>query len=227
MIMITPLRRLLLLATTTVCVLGAASGALAAQASAATIVANQACYVNANPFQGAPMTITGAGFTPGDSVDVSGGTVFASATVAADGTFVATTEAPTLPTVDPATETTTLTAQDLDGVTAATSVSSANLAVSANPSNVRHPDRTKVKFKFSGFTPGKHVYAYYLHNNKLVAKATFGKAAGPCGTTQQKALLYPGGHPRYDQYTVAFESSSRYSKQAFPRAVAKLSIFRF
>jgi hypothetical protein len=141
--MITPLRRLLLLPTATVCVLGAASGALAAQASAATIVANEACYVNANPFQGAPMTITGAGFTPGDSVDVSGGTVFASATVAADGTFVATTEAPPLSTVDPATETTTLTAQDLDGVTAATSVSSANLAVSAKPSRAPAATRSR------------------------------------------------------------------------------------
>ena len=39
--------------------------------------------------------------------------------------------------------------------------------------------------------------------------------------------MYPGGHPRYDQYTVAYESSSRYSKTAFPRAVAQLSIFRF
>ncbi len=98
--MTAPLRRLLLFATT-VCLFGLASGALAAQALAATIVANQACYVNSNPFQGAPMTITGVGFTPGDSVTVSGGTVFASATVGADGSFAATTQAPTLSTVDP------------------------------------------------------------------------------------------------------------------------------
>lgn len=225
--MTTPLRRPLVSATITLCALGSACAAFAAQASAATIAANEACYVNANPFQGAPMTITGSGFTPGDDVDVSGGTVFASATVGADGTFAATTEAPTLSTVNPATQTTTLTAQDLDGVTATTSVLSANLAVSANPSSVRHPDRTKVRFRFSGFTPGKPIYVYYLHRKKLVAKARFGLAVGPCGTFEQKALLYPGGHPRYEQYTVAIESSSHYSKTAFPLALAKLSIFRF
>jgi hypothetical protein len=221
------LRRPLLLAITTLCTVGLACGAVAAQASAATITANQACYVNANPFAGAPMTITGAGFTPGDSVDVSGGTVFTTATVNPDGTFAATTEAPTLSTVDPATETTTLTAQDLDGVTASTTVLSANLAVSATPSMVRHPDRTKVTFRFSGFTPGRHIYAYYVHNKKLVAKATFGTAAGACGTFSQKALLYPGGHAGYDQYTVRFESSSHYSTTAFPAVIAKLSMFRF
>jgi hypothetical protein len=221
------LRRPLLLATTTLCALGSASGAFAAQASAATVAANQPCYVNANPSLGAPMTITGAGFTPGDTVDVSGGTVFAEATVAADGSFAVATQAPILGTIDPATQSTTLTATDTDGVTASIPVLSANLAVTATPSSVRHPDRTKVTFKFSGFTPGRHIYAYYLHNKKLVATQKFGTAAGACGTFSQKALLYPGGHPRYDQYKVAFESSSRYSKTALPQAVAKLSIFSF
>ena len=226
--MTTPFRRQLLFSTAALCVLALTSGAVAAQASAATIAANQACYVNVNPFQGAPMTITGAGFTPGDDIDVSGGTVFASTTVNPDGTFAVTTQAPTLATVDPAAATTALTATDVEsGATAEATVLSANLAVSASPAFVRHPDRTKVTFKFSGFTPGKHIYAYYLHKNKLVAEARFGKAGGPCGTFQQKALSYPGGHPRSDHYKVTFESSKRYSKTAFPRVVATLSIFRF
>lgn len=223
----TPLLRPLLLAATTLCALGATSGALAAQASAAAIVPNRPCYVNTNSFQGAPMTITGSGFTPGDSVTVSGGTALAFSTVGADGSFATTTQAPTLPTVDPATQATTLTATDDDGVTAATTVMSANLAVSATPGSVRHPARTKVTFKFSGFTPGRHIDAYYLHHNKPVAKVKFGKASGPCGTSRQKALMYPGGHPRYDEYKVAFESSSRYSKKAFPEAVDELSVFAF
>jgi hypothetical protein len=223
-----PFRRRLLFATATLCVLGLTSGVSATQALAATISANQACYVNVDPFQGAPMTITGAGFTPGDDVDVSGGSVFASGTVNPDGTFAVTTQAPTLATVDPATATTALTATDLEsGATAGATVLSANLAVSAKPAFVRHPDRTKVTFRFSGFTPGKHIYAYYLHRNKLVARVKFGKAAGPCGTFTQRALSYPGGHPRFDRYQVAFESSKRYSKAAFPRVVARLSVFRF
>jgi hypothetical protein len=224
----TPFRRPWLFAAATLCVLGLISGASAAQALAATITANQACYVNVDPFEGAPMTISGAGFTPGDDIDVSGGTVFASSTVNPDGTFAVTTQAPTLATEDPGTASTALTATDLEaGTTAVATVLSANLAVSANPSFVRHPDRTKVRFRFSGFTPGRHIYAYYLHKNRLVAKVKFGKAAGPCGTFTQRALSYPGGHPRFDRYQVAFESSKRYSKTAFPRVVAKLSVFRF
>lgn len=220
--------RPLLFATTTLCVLGLASAALAAQASAATIAPTQACYVNANPASGAPMTIAGAGFGPGDPITISGGTVFATATAGPDGTFAATTEAPILPTINPATQATTVTATDENtDATATTTVLSANLAVSANPSPVRHPDRTKVKFTFSGFTPGKHIFAYYLRGKKVVARAKFGTATGPCGTFQQKALMYPGGHPRFDQYKVIFESSKHFSKNAVPRVKATLSTFRF
>jgi hypothetical protein len=223
----TSLRRSLLFATTTLCVLGSTSGALAAQASAATIVANEPCYVNATPFEGAPMTISGTGFTPGEQVTVSGGTALAFATVAADGTFTATSQAPILSTIDPDTQATAVTARDQDGVTATTTVLSANLAVSINPSNVRHADRTQVMFKFSGFTPGHAIYAYYLHDKKLAAKMNFGDAGGPCGTFQQKALMYPGGRPRYDQYTVAFESASHYSKAASPLVLDKLFFLVF
>jgi hypothetical protein len=219
--------RLLLVATTALCIVGSAAGALAAQAPAATIVANESCYVNVNLAAGAPMTITGTGFTAGDQVTVSGGTALAFATVAANGTFTVTTQAPILPTIYPALETTTLTARDLHGVSATTTVESANLAVSMNPSSVHHPDRTKVMFKFSGFTPGQPIHAYYLHDKKVVAEVKFGNAAGPCGTFRQKALMYPGGHPRYQQYTVAFESSRHYSRKASPLVLERLLFFLF
>lgn len=215
------------LAVATLCILVPASGALAAQASAATISANRACYVNANPGIGAPMTITGGGFTPGDPISVSGSTVFASATADANGNFAVTTNAPILPTIFPASRSTTLTAQDeYTGVSAQVVVRSANLAVSEKPGSVRHVSRQKVTFTFSGFTPGKHIYAHYLRK-KVVARMKFGKASGPCGTLRQKALMYPGGHPGHDSYTVTFESSKRYSKKAFPRVTEKLEILRF
>lgn len=221
------LRRPAVLTAATLCVLGSASGALAAQASAAAIAANQACYVNTNPGVGAPMTITGSGFTPGGPVSIYGGTAGTDATADANGNFAVTTNAPILPTIDPATEHTTLTATDeTTDATATLSVMSANLAVSVNPSSTRHPAKTKVTFKFSGFAPGKHIYAYYLRK-KVLAKFKFGKASGPCGTLKQKALMYPGGHPKKDQYNVTFENTSKYSKKASPRVTDKLSILHF
>lgn len=208
--------------------LAPASGALAAPASAATLVANRACYVNANPAAGAPMTLTGAEFVAGDPVAVSGGGVFTTTTVLSDGTFSVVVPAPVLSAPGPGMMKTTLTATDeLNGASAAsTVVRSANLAVSARPINVRNVRRDRVTFRFSGFTPHRHIFGFYRHR-KLVARMRFHKAAGPCGTLRQRALLYPGGHPRHIRYAVAFESRRRYARHAFPRVTGTLSIHHF
>jgi hypothetical protein len=207
-----------------------ATGALAATASAATIAANKACYVNADPAQGAPMTITGAGFEAGTTVDLSGGTVFATGTADASGNLSITAAAPELSTIAPAMKTTTITAtaDNPDGTQtiAALPVRSANLAVATKPGSVRNVRQDKVTFSFSGFVPGKHIYGYYLRK-KVVAKAKYGKASGPCGVLKQKALLYPGGRPAHDSYKVTFESSSKYNKNAFPRVTGTLNILHF
>jgi hypothetical protein len=201
--------------------------ATAAAASAATVSVDRACYVNVNPAAGAPMTITGTGFTPGETVDVSGGTVFATATANASGAFTATTKAPILGTVNPSAETTSLTATgETSQDVAAVSVRSTNLAVQTSPGTVRNVRRDKVRFSFSGFTPGKHIYGFYMRG-AFRMRATFGVASGPCGTLTQRALLFPGGRPRHDAYTVAFESSWRYSRTAFPKIAGKLDILRF
>jgi hypothetical protein len=217
-------RRLATVATASTALVLAA-GAPAAPASAATLAANQACYVNVNPSRGTPMTIVGSGFTPGDTVDLSGGTVFATATATPTGTVTFTTPAPELRTSELASKSTTLTATDetTAGLTAKITVKSASLAVEPKPRNVKHVARDKVTFFFSGFIPGKRIYGYYLRR-KVVAKAKFGKAKGACGLLRQKALLYPGGHPHNEQYKLVFEQTSRYSKTASPKFSGLLSI---
>jgi hypothetical protein len=205
----------------------AASGASASGASAASLSVNRACYVNVNSASGAPMTISGSGFTPGETVDVSGGTVYAQATAGTSGTFSVTTKAPILATVSPGTETTTLTATgETSQATATVSVHSANLAVQTSPPSVRNVRRDKVKFNFSGFTPGRHIFGFYARGRKTV-RARFGVAHGPCGTLSQRALLFPGGRPTHDSYTVTFESSPRLSRTARPKITGKLTILRF
>ena len=205
-----------------------ALGAVAAQASAATLSVDRGCYVNTDPLVGAPMTITGTGFPAGDTVDVSGSDLPATATVAANGEFTAQAKAPILSHKGPGTLNTTLTATDQTNpaVSATTVVHSTNLAVSTNPLSVSNVRKDKVTYSFSGFTPGKRIYGYYARK-RIVGRIRFNKAHGPCGTLRERALLFPGGRPHNDTYTVTFESMSRYSRKAFPRVTGKLSILHF
>jgi hypothetical protein len=217
------------LAAATLCAALTASGALAAQASAATLTLDKACYVNTASGP-ATMTIAGSGFAPDDSIDVSGGTTSVTATADATGAFSVAAQAPELTNPGPGARSTTLTAtDDTTGSTVATvGAMSTNLAVSTKPGSIpaREIKQKKITFSFSGFTPGKEIWGFYLRK-KVVAKARFGRAGGPCGTLTHKTLLYPGGHPTKDQYNVAFESTSRYVKKAFPSVVGKLSILSF
>ncbi len=227
--MISSHRRLASIAVTACCAVPA-GGALAAQASAATLAANKACYVNRDPALGAPMVVTGSGFEPGSTVQLAGGTTVGSAVADSAGSVSIDASAPELATIAPASKATmlTATAQNADGstTTATVTVQSANLAVATSPGSVRNVRKDKVTFSFSGFVPGKHIYSYYLRKT-IVAKAKFAKAQGPCGVLKQKALLYPGGRPTHDSYKVTFESSSRYSKNVFPSVTGTLNITHF
>lgn len=209
------------------CLASAAWMAPAALASTAAISVDQACYVNAATI--AKVTVSGQGFNPGDEVNVSGADKFSAVgTADSSGAFTATAPAPTLP-AGPRSRKFVLTATDLTtaGVTAQTTIEVANLAVAISRRSVANVAKDKVTFSFSGFTPGKHIYGFYLHGRKVVARGRFGKAIGPCGVLQQRALQYPGGHPHYGAYNLAFESTSRYSKRSFPQVTGLLNIVHF
>jgi hypothetical protein len=210
-----------------------ATGALAASASAATITADKACYVNANASLGAPIVITGSGFVPGTTVDLSGVSDLTLVSGVADpaGSISIAAHAPELSIQGPGSgaKTVTATANNPDGsqTIANVHVLAANLAVAPHPSSVRNVRKDKVTYSFSGFLSGKHIYGYWRFKKKAVGKIKFGKAHGPCGTLKQKALLFPGGRPSHDSYKVTFENTSRYSTRAFPRVTGTLSIFHF
>lgn len=199
----------------------AGSGALAAQASAAMISVSQACYVNADTFKGAAVTVDGSGFTAGDSIELTGTDIFATATVGADGTFVTTFSGPILSTPNPAASSFTITAIDeSEGVTmATTTMEVANLAVATKPAEAKPSE--KVMYTFSGFKSGAEIYAHYLHGRKVTARTKFGRASGPCGELKRRAKFYPG-KARYDSYKVQVDDSFRYSSKTLPRLVATL-----
>jgi hypothetical protein len=180
------------------------------------------------------MTITGAGWVPNATVQLSGGGTFANATADASGnvTFV-NVPAPLFIKAGAAIKASTLTATatNPDGSPAVQTihVRSVNLFVGTNPRTVRDVRKDKTTFSFSGFTPGKHIYGYWLRGKKLVAKDKFGKAHGPCGVLKQKAFLYPGGRPKSGAsvFNVTFENTSSYTANAFPRVTGQLDILHF
>ncbi len=197
----------------------------ASAAGAATIQVNQPCFVDSSTATGAPMVVTGAGFVPGDEVQIasSDGSVNATATADANGAIAVTTTAPTAFFQVPSAKTVTLTAQDFSlnsgTISAATPVTFTTLAVLPQPSQAKLT--SKVTWYFSGFTPGKVIYGHYLRK-KPVARARFGRAKGPCGLLKVRARFYPGGHPRSSSYTLVFDNAKRYSKKTRPRVLIKI-----
>ena len=206
-------------------VLGAAalaSGASAANtpastASTAAISVAKRCYINKSKRSRAPMTVTGSGFTPGGTVQISSndGSVKGETIASATGTIAFTGRAPDPPFTLPGQQTVTLTATaSTAAITATTPVTVAPLAVGIQPSQAI-PSQ-KVTWYFSGFDPGRLIFGHYLRTEQ-VALTRFGRAAGPCGVLRSRALLYPGGHPRYHLYGLQLDDARPYSRHSSPR----------
>jgi hypothetical protein len=193
----------------------------AAAASAATIAVNKACFD-----ENAPMTVTGAGFTPGDTVDLSATGVFSTAPVDAGGQFAVLVTAPLLGKIGPAHHAFTLTAtsESNPSLAAAAPFDVTTFAVSTKPAQARPSKR--VRFSFSGFTPGRSIYAHYVHKGTVRATSHFGIAAPPCGTLSARERLYPGNHPATGLYHVQFDSRRHYSPSTAPKLLATLHIFK-
>lgn len=204
--------------------LAVTAAAAAAQASAATISVDRPCYVNSFHNR-AQMTVLGSGFTPGDPVEItsSDGTVAAAATASSAGTISVVSGAPAPAFQNPGQKLVILTAEDLStAATATTQTLTAPLAVQTRPARSKFTH--KVTWFFSGFRPGKPIYAHYLRRHP-VAKTRFGKAKGACGLLKTRALLFPGGHPRFKTYHVQIDDSKHYSRHASPKIVTKLGTF--
>jgi hypothetical protein len=239
--MIAPARRRargLFAAVVTAAAAGAlATGPLAAPASAIgtpAISVTRPCYVNAG--SPAPITVIGSGWTPGDRIALAtaDGDLYGTAMAGSTGSFSQVINGAALTTIDPAQMTEKLLATDegnpttgtqSTGQTAGTSLRIANLAFKVSPSEA--PFTKRVSFSFSGFDPGRQVYAHYLHKGLPVARQRFGRAGGACGLLRKKALQYPGGHPHFSSYTVQFDDSGHYSRRTAPRIVTNLQILTF
>ncbi len=173
------------------------------------------------------MAVAGSGFTPGDSIDLSAGDTSANTTANSAGQFTVVISAPTLATVGAGAKKFTITARDdtTGSGSASTTFWVANLAFSTNPS-VANPSKV-VHFSFSGFKPGKLVYAHYLRGKKVVATQKFGRAKGSCGLLKSKARLFPLQNPPSGTYKVQIDDSRSYRAKSLPRVDSSLQIERF
>jgi hypothetical protein len=204
-------------------------GVSAAQASAAqTITLATPCVVATSPADDT-MTVTGAGFTAGDTVDLASnvGNAFGTTTVGPAGTFTASVTDPDLDENGPVVQDFTLTAtdQEVAADTAATTFESAPFAVWTVPA-VSKPTK-KVTWNFSGFPTGDQVYVHFVHAGSVKLTADFGTASGPCGLLAAKAKLYPGKRAKYRHYTVQVDDSATYSTTTTPVIVTSLNFHVF
>jgi hypothetical protein len=208
----------------TVCALALALGAAvaSAEASAATLSIPSPCviYNQANVTNGVP--ISGAGFTPGDTVfyNSTPGDADGSATVAADGTFSGDFTPSSLDTFSaPAVSTYTMTATDDDGIAASTTFMEAPFAVATKPATAK--PKQKVTFTFTGFIEGQPIYIHFLHKNKVVTTVEYGVAQGPCGTLTTRKTLYPK-HTKFTKYKIQIDDSKKYSAKTSPNLKGSL-----
>lgn len=193
-----------------------ATGAFAAQASAAQIALNASCYLNTDRST-ATVEVGGRGFFPASSVDI-GGNVFGTATTDATGSFLTTVRAPN-DTIKPGARKFTVTASDEDfntgqKITAATTGHYTKAGVGLSDNYVGFGKR--ITYYFGGFRPGKQIYGHYFIGRHQTGRKRFGKAKGPCGTLKAKATGYPVSRAQPNKWTVYFDNVKKFLKRAIP-----------
>lgn len=197
-------------------------GAVAAPAGAATLAADQACYVAQSAIQ-----LTGSGFAAGAPISLAGDQIGLSGTADPGGAFSATVRAPLLGTIRPAVKTFTVTATDSStNTTASVDVRVAN-AVFSTSTGFKSP-AAKRTWKFSGLfqRPGKPIYGHFRNRGKTYANYRFGVPQGPCGTLTRKAPGIPGNSVPAGQWTVQVDFQRSYDPKASPRLTGSTTVFR-
>jgi hypothetical protein len=198
-------------------VLCALAAAVPATADAASVSLDRPCY--ANPVPGhATLKVAGAGFKPGDTVDVTGQQIFSSATVGPGGAFAVQVPAPVLPTISPlsapAPVTLTATSETNPAFTSSTSFLLTNFAFATTPG--QGPASGRTNWVFSGFPTGATIYGHFIFRGRLRGTHRFGRAQGPCGTLKVKAKRLPVRKVSFGAWQVQLDTRARYRKGVQP-----------
>lgn len=200
---------------------GVAAALVAPGAAHASVIAVQGgCFVS-----GAPVPVTGSGFTPGATVSIGGG-AFGSTVADAAGNFAATVSAPSVSTVAP--RTIAITATDS---AAPANASGIRFAVIARVFNTNAPlngrPRQKTTWRFSGFPAGTAIYGHYRYGGRTMKNYRFGKPTGACGTLTVRArrMPLPSSRIRSGTWTLQLDQRRHYRRSG-PRRVVRFRIIR-
>lgn len=206
--------------------------ALPAGALGATASTDRACY---NADGSDAVTVNGAGFEPGSVVNVLLDKKVATVlTAGADGTVSTKLPVPSPPQGGP-------TAHDRGydlrleqpstNMAAATTFNAVDRIADYTPGNAS--TLGKVRFMAFGFAwnvaPGTAMPSIYLHyvdpRGKVKKTVSLGKAQGPCGAlrTTKKMRVFPFV-PRNGKWTLQFDGSKKYAKNAPGAVLLKLAI---
>jgi hypothetical protein len=79
--------------------------------------------------------------------------------------------------------------------------------------------KAKRTWRFSGWVPGKPLYAHYRHEGRTYGNRRFGVPTGPCGYLKTKAPLLPVKVKHAGRWTVWVDQSKTY-KNENPRALS-------
>jgi hypothetical protein len=193
-------------------------------AQAATMDPLKPCYVSAQTDAGPQtegMTIGATGFTPNSTVDLS---IDGQMVPGGQGLQTDTTGTLTLPSTVPAPfiekgtrefpVTLTESANPANTVTA-TAMTTA-LGVSVKPKRARPSQR--IRFKGSGFTGAKPVYAHYVFKNKVRKTVRMARKTSACGGWLAHKPQIPVNDPKPGLWTVQFDQSKRYRDGTDPNS---------
>ncbi len=190
----------------------AASAAVAAPASAATLTVQTGCAVQS----ASRIEFSIGGFTPDGIVNLYDNTDFLDVvTVGAGGDFTGGFQGRHSVT---GRETRTLTATDAAGNTASGTYQFTDLAFVQAPAVAAKPT-SKVTYAFDGFLGGGTLYAHYTFSKtqtkKIPAKTVaLGTLQGPCGgLVTKKVTVLPIKKPKVGTYEIQFDTSPTYKRQ--------------
>jgi hypothetical protein len=203
-----------------------------ASAQAATIEPLKPCYVTAGTAaapQAEGIVIRAAGFTANSTVNllidnqpVEGGT-----NLQADEAGNLNLPSPVpAPFIAKGTRefSVTLTQTDNPAVTVTATARTTALGVSVKPRRARPSKR--IRFKGSGFTGDKPVFAHYVFKNKLRKTVRMARKTGTCGAWSAHKRQIPVNEPKPGLWTVQFDQSNRYIADAtkIPSVFVRLGI---
>jgi hypothetical protein len=202
-----------------------------AGAEAATISPLKPCYVTANTPAGPQsegVAISAAGFVPNSTValTIDGQLVPGGEALQTDPTGSLTlspdqVRAPFIP--EGSREfSVTLTQTDNPANTATATARTTALGVTVKPRRARPSQR--IRFKGSGFTGTKPVYAHYVYKGKVRKTVRLARDTSPCGGWSVRRPQIPVGDPKPGNWIVQFDQSKRYRDARNPNSGLK-SVF--